>query len=327
MKKRIIVYLVIFELVIIVAFVFAIFKKNEPTVSLNPLNLAYLVNNPVYGLKHFYEPKPNIVWSVDPKFLQTLGYSYGSNVSFHINKDSLNQEKNYPTEKQKGIYRIATIGDSFTFGLNVNTKDNYPSQLEVLLNRLCTSKKISKFEIINLGLQGYDIQYTVERYRLRGQKYNPDLVLWLLIGDDFRRINELQQPQKDFLSKYVAPKNFGLFNDLYSKMQSNVINSLGGEKNLLTLQYNHLTSINDYFKNKLVLFSSPLLNKQYEELILKFSKARKDTYFYKKVPDIYSDDLYHLNDNHPTKEGYTVIVNDLFNYLTKNKIIPCDTSK
>lgn len=93
-------------------------------------------------LKYFYEPKANKLNNNSPEW---LGYK----VVNTINKDSLNERYDYTLDKPDGIYRIITLGDSLTFGLYVNTKDNYSEVLEDLLNnRLLCNKKINLKSLI-----------------------------------------------------------------------------------------------------------------------------------------------------------------------------------
>ena len=80
----------------------------------------------------------------------------------------------------------------------VNTKDNWSKKLEDILNKnLSKCNKINKFEVINLGEYGYDIQYSVERYKIRRQKYKPHLILWFLKNDDFEEINEIMRENEE----------------------------------------------------------------------------------------------------------------------------------
>ena len=57
-------------------------------------------------------------------------------------------------KKNKDTFRIITLGDSFTFGMYINTKDNWTELLEDKLNSDMGCKNISMFEVINLGVGG-----------------------------------------------------------------------------------------------------------------------------------------------------------------------------
>ena len=139
------------------------------------------------NLKHFYEPNPNTIISDQPEWLK-------EKVTNIINSDSLNERYEYEINKPDSTYRIITLGDSFTYGLYVNTEENFSEILEDKLNLKLKCKDIPKFEVINLGVAGYDLSYAIERFRKRGNKYNPDLVIWLINFWNFEIINELQIP-------------------------------------------------------------------------------------------------------------------------------------
>jgi hypothetical protein len=78
-----------------------------------------------------------------------------------------------------------------------------------------------------------------------------------------------------------------------------------------------------------VITSSTSIEPGVANILEEFSDNRKNTYDYDNLPNIFSQtdislqDL-HLPDMHPSAKGYTVYVDDLYNYLTKNNIIPCD---
>lgn len=121
---------------------------------------------------NYYEPKSDTIINDAPSWL-------GHEVSYSINHDTLNERHEYAVPKPPRTYRIVTLGDSFTFGLFVNTYENYSELLEDRLhNDIC--RAFDAFEVINLGVPAYDIGYSAERFRLRGQKYQPDLVILFL---------------------------------------------------------------------------------------------------------------------------------------------------
>ena len=147
-------------------------KKN---VSINSINSSHLIFTPTDNLKYFYEPSPNV------KLEESIDNVTGV---YKINSDSLNIEKDFKIEKPDNTFRVVTLGDSWTFGMFVNTNVNYPSMLEKKLNTM-TCDGIDNFEVINLGMIGYDVTYSAERYAIRGKKYNPDLIIWFIKDHNF----------------------------------------------------------------------------------------------------------------------------------------------
>ncbi|MDP3727177.1 MAG: hypothetical protein Q8R35_00900, partial [bacterium] len=140
-------------------------------------------------LKHFYELRAG----AGKEAFRPSWLPYAS--EYHYNADGLNDRFDYAVPKPADTFRIIALGDSWTYGQFVSTGDAYPERLEDMLNdrRLCRSNR--KFEVLNFGVPSYDIEYSAERFRLRGARYDPDLVLWLLIRNDFEEINEFVLPR------------------------------------------------------------------------------------------------------------------------------------
>lgn len=332
-KKRFFVYINIALITLIFSVSYRIILHiRAAKLITNPLDSKLLTFTKVDGLKYFYEPKAKTKWNIDSNVLKELGYPPNSKVQIELNESGFNQRYNYPVEKQSGVFRIITIGDSFTFGSNVNTKDNYPSQLQSLLNQRCLGS-VKEFQVLNLGVAGYDFQYTVERYKLRGRKYNPDLVLWFMLDDDFVRIDEAQIPSVAILtSRALSTKNktndWRMTNNMYRWIwvEKKITEGLGGEDVVLGMQEEYLNELNKYYSGRLVFFTKYNTLQKYEDVLSKISKHRSNTFFYSDLIDIYRDKKNYLNDRHPTADGYKVIVDDLFQYLTGNKILPCGSN-
>ncbi len=78
------------------------------------------------------------------------------------------------------------------------------------------------------------------------------------------------------------------------------------------------------FNSTLILSAFPNLRTKYQNFFSKVSNENKKTLFH-KMTDIYQDENnYFPNDLHPTKVGHSIMSKDLFNFLMKNKLIPCD---
>jgi lysophospholipase L1-like esterase len=323
--KRIFFFIFI-QLVFITFLGFKIYKqKNIPgPIIINPIRTESVISSSGGMLKFFYEPKANTIDKVNEWIPIKATYT--------INSDSLNERFDYTVAKPKGTYRIISLGDSYTYGLYVNTKDNYSEKLEDLLNNNLTCKNINKFEVINLGVHGYDIEYSVERFRIRGEKYNSDLVLWLLKNDDVIQYNELMLKKEYFYYKKMTES--GEFGKLIKRgilypswrLAAQETHQEIGEKNLLKLGSKFLREFKQYYNNALVIFTFPFTRPYYKNIIIQFINSRKNSYFFDKVTNIYQlrNTTASPDDGHPNQKGHQIIARDLFNYLTKNKIIPCN---
>jgi len=323
-----IILLVFFEFVIILSQVIKIHTRQNSNTKYEGTIDPIIVLRPIDNLKYFYE--------LDKK-ISEIAYLYWApndkSAVFTTNLDGLNTIRNYSLEKPKDTYRIITLGDSFTFGMNVSTENSYPSQLEKYLNQNLKCNNIKKFEVLNLGVPGYDFQYAVERYKLTGQKYNPDLVLWFIIDEDMFRIDELkiildyqyrnEMEKSGELAKWRSSRSYQPYPPAIKSYQE-IIKKLGGENKILEFQKENLKKLNNYYKNKLVVFTFPFTQSEYKQVLTDFVNSRPQSFFYDKIPDIYNNQETFLFDHHPSKLGYQLITENLFNYLKDNAIIPCN---
>ena len=178
--------IIIVQLIIISLIALHIYtKKNHHQISITPINKSDIQQTETDDLKYFFDLEPNQISTWSASFLKKP-------ITTVYNHDGLNDTKNYSIEKEPGTFRILTLGDSYTFGHFVNTKNNWTEILENKLNEKPICRNIKNFEVINLGAPGYDLTYEVARYKKTGQKYNPDLVIWMLV--EFGRINEKKIP-------------------------------------------------------------------------------------------------------------------------------------
>lgn len=326
MKVRIVIFVICIQALFITLLSIATYEKfKESTlgVSVNPLNKSSLTVSQDGELKYFYEPKADTTEEVD---LSWLGEEYKYKVYYDINSDTLNQHGSLTVEKPAGTFRIVTLGDSFTFGVNVDTAENYPSKLQLLLDTQC--KEDANFEVINLGVGGYDFQYAINRLQKRGIKYDPDIVVWLIVGDNFLRFNELLIPLSTRYAQEM--KESGEYDRLvragtpypsWNKARDEIIDSLGGEDQILSFQKQRLESIFNFFDREVVFSTIENYPSRYSEIIDSVTSKNKNAYS-AILSDIYKKRVY-LPDYHPNKEGYQNIANDIFQYIKKEKLIPC----
>jgi hypothetical protein len=315
------------EVIILIFLLSLIFQKNKASIlgqnmAIAPIKSANYDFSERGDLKYFYEPKPN---SQRTDSVTWLSYT----TTYHLNNDGSNSSINYSIEKPADTFRILTIGDSHTFGLYVNPSNNYPSQLELKLNNQKCSN-ISNFEVINLGVPGYDLDYTIERFKSKGLKYSPDLVIWLIKPDDVFQINELMRGRADQiraemkssgeLQKYEQK---GEFFPHVSRAQQELEKELGKEA-MTEIGRKKLDYLRAIFSGTLVFLSYPEAS-DLDKLFSEHLKRHPLTFFYNDLPAI-SKQEYKLPDRHPNELGYKYIADRLVDFMLTTNIIPCDKS-
>lgn len=82
------------------------------------------------------------------------------------------------TVRRPGRLRILTIGDSFVWGNEVDSYENFSA---LLAARLPTA------EVLNMGVPGYGIDQAYLKYRHFGAPYRPDLVVFGIYTSDYER--------------------------------------------------------------------------------------------------------------------------------------------
>lgn len=86
----------------------------------------------------------------------------------------------FGAKKRDGVFRIVCLGDSSTFGLNVEQEDAYPQ----VLGRLLEERFPGRFEVLNLGVPGYSSRQGLELLRREVVALEPDLVTFAFGTND-----------------------------------------------------------------------------------------------------------------------------------------------
>lgn len=76
-------------------------------------------------------------------------------------------------------HRIALVGDSFTFGLEVRYEETWGHQLEAALG--------GDYQVLNFGVDGYGVDQAYLRYRRDATKWRPEIVVLGVVSDDLHR--------------------------------------------------------------------------------------------------------------------------------------------
>jgi hypothetical protein len=125
---------------------------------------------------------------------------------FRISINSNNfRDREYTIEKSNDTIRVIALRDSFTFGWGVDLTDTWPKQLENLLNKKCQKKK---FEVLNMGVPGYNTPMEIKFLKLKCIKYLPHIVILAYVGNDLA--NETLRPI--LFSKFREEHSYKLIN-------------------------------------------------------------------------------------------------------------------
>ncbi len=320
MKFKLFIFVIVLQIIAIFFISVIIFKKKNDVagISINPIDQKTIQKNNKTSLKYFYEP-------VQGEYKEESIFWLNQEVTYNVNADSLYERYDYPIEKAN-VFRIIAMGDSFTQGLFVNTQDNWVEKLEDSLNSI-NKCKYKKIEVINLGIPGYDIRYSYERFKLRGQKYKPDLVLWLLQNNDFEEDNEVMREKEAFYIKTM--KESGEYDSLLKEGQpypfvlkmhkdmDEYINKVGVET-IASTQKKYLEKMNEIYKHEVVYLFFPGMKQDYKNYLMSINDSKKNQYL--ELSDIQSSNLqmtFYPYDGHPNEKGYEIIAKNISDYLIK----------
>lgn len=265
---------------------------------------------------HMYEPKPSSVGfgNNHPDWLPRPPQNT-------INQDALNERYDYAVEKPASTYRIVTLGDSHTFGVYVENEENYSEILEDMLNEKLQCANIRKFEVLNLGVPGYDVQYMVERFRLRGEKYTPDLVTLLLQDRQFEQHREYLKP---LLDRHSEGKNAGdvqVWTDIWTASVEEMYRQIPKEQ-IEAYELSAFPRLAGMHEGSILMVPFGLSDRLRGSL-QSFATERGDAFFTDPVPNLWQVSGA-FPDGHPNPAGHRIIAELIFDYLARTNLIGCE---
>jgi GDSL-like Lipase/Acylhydrolase family len=128
------------------------------------------------GLRLFY-PFPTGVWHQDreglalhwPGLVTQVG-PFGVTASFN---SAGMRDREHPTHKRPGVFRIMVLGDSFMEALQVPFEESFPS----LLERELGERSPGHVEVMNVSVSGWGTDDELRYLNRYGRRFRPDLIV------------------------------------------------------------------------------------------------------------------------------------------------------
>jgi lysophospholipase L1-like esterase len=109
------------------------------------------------------------------QFIPTLPASLRGNPTWQVSLNSQGfRDEDFSEEKTPSSFRILCLGDSWTFGANVDQKNTYPQNLQAMLRAEFPE---AEFEVLNLGVLACSSYQGLELLKRKGLDLKPDMVL------------------------------------------------------------------------------------------------------------------------------------------------------
>jgi lysophospholipase L1-like esterase len=110
-------------------------------------------------------------------------------------------------EKPSGTFRILNLGDSIVMGWGVREENTYGRRLESLLNE--ESSGNPRFEVINAGVPGWNLENASAYLQAEGLKYEPDLILLgLTLTNDIKGDSALLADNQQPIIKWLRSNTY-----------------------------------------------------------------------------------------------------------------------
>jgi lysophospholipase L1-like esterase len=163
----------------------------------------------VYSPVHVEEDRTKLI----RQFLPKIPASLRDNPVWEVSLNSAGfRNKEFPNQKTASVFRIICLGDSWTFGSNVNQEDAYPQQLRTLLKR---EFPMADFEVFNLGVMSYSSYQGLKLLKKKISELDPNL---LIVGFAMNDASVPGYRDKDYPKEHLTVKK--RFNRVLEKVES-----------------------------------------------------------------------------------------------------------
>ncbi|MBI4451962.1 SGNH/GDSL hydrolase family protein [Candidatus Woesearchaeota archaeon] len=246
---------------------------------------------------------------------------------------------------KRNVYRIAVLGDSFTFGTGIeNMESTYPKILQTKLN---AKARTIKYGVFNFGKEGVDTEYEIKILQQYALKYNPDIIIVGYVLNDFR--DAASQNKRNFYlfwaDKYIERKSY--LYSLIKKSGVNLLESIGviksyqkaiaesfySDKNK-EINRAYILEMDKIAKNNnatLVVVAIPFIYNlddypfSHAHEFLKDTAAQNRILYLDTLPQLSkfneSDIVVSRYDWHPNEMGHKIIAESIYNYMLESGLV------
>ncbi len=174
-------------------------------------------------------------------------------IEWRTNAQGLRED--YVVTPRATRFRIATYGDSETFGWSVKSADTFQKQMETMDSRV---------EVLNFGVPGYNVTNIADHMEKTTPLYHPDLIIYLVHKNDLDDSIELSQI---FEHSHLILKLRLLYQQWVLKPEQKKIRRSPERQAFFTKEVHRIIQLCKQRQIPLIL---AFLNKQSEEILREF---------------------------------------------------------
>ena len=278
-----------------------------------------------------------LVYQIKPNFEQVYdGYRCRIKPT-HIKINSFGfRDYEYSIKKPNNTIRIIAIGDSFTFGLGVELEDSWPKQLEKILNENNKNKNIH-YQVLNLGVPGYNFEQYFENIRVNALKLQPDIIIIAFIRNDAYPPDSETQLQEFMKTNCSEIRNFsnkdsGEFHRAMEKCEAEFYSKFSKDFEEHPLKYwqaleGEFTNISNITREnniRIIITNLNSVPQPFIKEIINFSNNQSWCYVdgnTQKTMEEANRNTLNLYDGHPNKLGHELIAEKIFRGMIKYGLI------
>ena len=169
---------------------------------LNPADLFYRINIDSTGGEFTLSSNMNLIYLPKPNAGEFNAHGYRGEI--------------FPIERKEKKIRILFLGDSVVEGLKIDSKKRFT---EILNQKLSDN-----YEILNLGVPGYNFLQEMEYLKEKGIKYKPDYIIFGITSNDLSP--EGFGGELPIFSHKLSNIDKGSFYEDYYKLKNKIENNL-----------------------------------------------------------------------------------------------------